>query len=283
VETSGQEILSETGEAGNWGGGKLGRRETAEACEVHEAWSDLRQALYTLIKVSLFLGGLGVLVCLSVLFAVSYQKSKARKLTSVHQLRQIAIAMQNYHAEHGCFPRAYWISPQGERTLSWRVALLPYLEQKPTFEAIDVGEPWDDPVNQEATHYFPSIYRALLSEDDDDGGTGYLLLEGPGTLFQEGRKLSLADCKISPSETMVAIEVVQSGIRWAEPKDIQPRQLLLAIQNEGGSGICLPYSHGVHVAFAGGSVRFLSNRELELKLREMLAPEKALPGKSRTE
>src|SRR4051812_11083639 len=61
------------------------------------------------------------------------------------QMRQIALAMRSYQADYGCLPPAYIADAQGKPMHSWRVLLLPYLDQAGLYDAYNFGEPWDGP------------------------------------------------------------------------------------------------------------------------------------------
>src|SRR5262249_50192721 len=70
----------------------------------------------------------GVLVAL-LLPAVQSAREAVRRAQCVNNLKQIALAMHNYESANGHFPRAV-VDKDGKRLLSWRVAILPYLEQQ---------------------------------------------------------------------------------------------------------------------------------------------------------
>lgn len=241
-----------------------------EASPTHTA-PGIRSVLLSLTVFVLGLVGVGVLYCMWVLYAVDNAKFEARRTSSAHNLKSIALAMHAYHDEHGSFPRAHWTLPSGERIRSWRVALLPYLEQKDVFDAIQQDEPWNAEANQQAYRYRPSIYRMPLDQDRSDFDTDYLVITGPGTLFEDGRDMRMSACTDGPANTILAVEVLKSGVHWAEPRDLDIRTMILKINGGGAKGICSPWPGGAHVAFADGSVRFLDDKTLEANLRAMIS------------
>ncbi len=233
-------------------------------------WATVRRAIISFFLFCGFLVGAGFLLAIGINAAVDHNRFVARRQSSENNLRQIAIAMRQYHAEHGCLPRAYWKSATGERTLSWRVALLPYLEQKPCFDIIDVGKPWDSPENERAKDCRVPIFVMPLEDGSPLTDTAYVVITGPGTLFEEGKYVTFAECTDGPQNTILAVEVQHSHIHWSEPSDLDIRTMLLRINGAPGAGISSPWPGGAHVAFADGSVRFLPNSLLESTLRAMI-------------
>ena len=47
----------------------------------------------------------------------------------------------------------------GQPLLSWRVALLPQLDQLPLFQQIHLDEPWDSPHNRQFAEQMPAVYQ----------------------------------------------------------------------------------------------------------------------------
>ena len=69
----------------------------------------------------------GVMVAL-LLPAVQSAREAARRAQCVNNLKQIGLAMHNYESANGVFPPAAITDKQGKALLSWRVAILPYIE-----------------------------------------------------------------------------------------------------------------------------------------------------------
>ena len=70
---------------------------------------------------------------------------------NVTKLQQIALAIHNYESANGRFPAAY-LGPFGTPLLSWRVAILPYLNQSALYSQFDLMKPWDDPARVRDKH-----------------------------------------------------------------------------------------------------------------------------------
>src|SRR5262249_14827024 len=67
--------------------------------------------------------------------ATADARSAAERTVTMNNLRQIGLALKSYHNEHGRLPPATVYSADGRPLYSWRVALLPYLEQKELYDA----------------------------------------------------------------------------------------------------------------------------------------------------
>lgn len=133
------------------------------------------------------------------------------------KLKQIAIGLLNFHDIHRSF-----VPPenrQDKRNLSWRVHLLPHLDQKPLYDKFKFDEPWDSEHNLKLLKEMPDIYK---SGDENDALTRFQVLVGPHTLFATQKDGRVRDCTDGARHTIL---VVQSGsekaIPWTKPHDLQ--------------------------------------------------------------
>src|SRR5262245_32952575 len=82
--------------------------------------------------------------------AVQAAREAARRIQCADNLKQIGLACHNYHDRVGSFPPGNVASDDGSYSgtwWGWTSAILPYLEQGPLFDAIDLASPASDPVN----------------------------------------------------------------------------------------------------------------------------------------
>src|SRR5262249_51180323 len=84
---------------------------------------------------------------------------KGSRLRSVANLKAIAVAMHAYHDEHGYFPPAASYGKDGKPLLSWRVSLLPDLNEGDLYKQFHLAEPWDSPHNKTLLAKMPKVYR----------------------------------------------------------------------------------------------------------------------------
>jgi Protein of unknown function (DUF1559) len=136
-------------------------------------------------------------------------------------LQRIGMAFKGYQEIYGHYPLPYIADKQGKPLLSWRVALLPFLEQDELYKKFHLDEPWDSPYNFELQTKYPvRIYQAKTYKNDDPNSpelTRYQMIHGNGAFLEEHRTRSLADRDDSNS-----IMVLESAelVPWTKPVDI---------------------------------------------------------------
>jgi type II secretory pathway pseudopilin PulG len=192
-----------------------------------------------------------------ILPAVQNAREAARRQQSMNNLKQIALAFHNYHADHGHFPPAVIDSPTvvGGKSFprSWRVELLPYLEQDALYREYRKDEPWDSELNKRLLERMPAVYKDP-SDATERTNTSYFVLTGPETMFS-GTGKAMSDVKDGTSNTILAVEA-RRDVPWMKPEDIpfDPNQAADLLQKQVGGN----HEAGFIVALVDGSVRFVS-------------------------
>ncbi len=175
----------------------------------------------------------------------------ARKLQSANNLKQLGLAIHNYHDVHRQFPSAYSTDKEGRPLLSWRVYLLPYLEQMALYEQFRLDESWDSEHNKTLIAKMPPLLRSPNSKAEP-GKTNYLGVSGPQGIFPGREKISFRDIADGTSNTLMIVEVSdESAVVWTKPDDFVPDS------KEPKKGLLGLWTGGFHAGFADGSVRFL--------------------------
>src|SRR5262249_39005449 len=79
-----------------------------------------------------------------------------------NNLRQLGLAIRQYHEQHGNLPPAAISDPGGKPLLSWRVAILPYLgkDGAELYKKFRLTEAWDSPHNKKLLEKMPGIFAA---------------------------------------------------------------------------------------------------------------------------
>lgn len=91
---------------------------------------------FTLVELLIVFAIIGVLVSL-ILPAVQSARESARRMTCGNRMRQIGLAVHNYHDAFRTMPRSWWLELQPQRPFNgkpWGYILLPQLEQQALFE-----------------------------------------------------------------------------------------------------------------------------------------------------
>lgn len=216
---------------------------------------------------------LGLLLCGGIGFAllmpaVHSARVAAERAGSSNNLKQIALAMHNYHENYNALPPAYTVDADGNKLHSWRTLLLPFMEQQNLYNQLKLDEPWDSPTNQSVGSN--TIYS--YTRDGIETNTDYVLITGPGTLFEDSKAIRLAEVLDGTSNTIMIVEVVNSDISWMEPRDFTIDEFLANV-----AGGTTPFPGGRNVALADGSVRFLSSSMPTDQLRNLITRNDGVP------
>ena len=112
---------------------------------------------------------------------VRHAEARTKNLKS---LKEIALAFHNYQQVYRHLPPAVVYGPDGKPWHSWRVLILPFLEQggAQLYQQYDGTVPWDHPKNAAVLAAMPLVYRDPLAEKLSNK-TRYLLATGVGTAF----------------------------------------------------------------------------------------------------
>jgi len=212
----------------------------------------------------------GIMVAL-LLPAVQAAREAARRAQCSNNLKQIGLAMLNYHDTYLCFPPAVITDADGKPMRSWRVAILPFIEQAPLYEQYDFAEPWDGPNNRALEGMFPPAYRCPSDPLTAPLETSYVMIVGEGTIGGDPNEaVTMASITDGTSYTILAVEVAASGIHWMEPRDLTVEEAVTFITNPAASEFTQVHPGGVNVLMADGSVRFLSSSMDPQMLRSLL-------------
>jgi hypothetical protein len=184
--------------------------------------------------------------------AVQAAREAARKTYSMNNLKQLALALHMHHSTNENFPPAYTASKDGKPLLSWRVAILPFIEQTRLYEQFHKDEPWDSPHNKKLLAMMPPTFRSPRSIATA-GMTTYLGVAGPHGIFPGAKPVRLQDITDGTSNTIMLVEVPDAGaVPWTKPDDFVP-DLDNPLHGLTGS-----WPGGFLAAFADGSVRAIS-------------------------
>jgi hypothetical protein len=208
-----------------------------------------------------------VLSTLAILFgclvpATSTPREAAYRMSCSNNLKQIAIALHNYHDTYRMLPAQSITDGNGRPMHSWRTAILPFFGEDETHADYDYEQPWDSPHNRKVCSKAISVYRCPSSDIDEDSNlTNYFVVYGDGTMFAPDRWTRFSDVTDGLSNTIMVVECDSEAMRveWAEPRDIPFDRMSFRLNPPDGLGLSSEHYSGVQVAMGDGSVRFLSD------------------------
>lgn len=213
------------------------------------------------LRTFLVSGGLIVLAIMLLLPFRRDAREAARRSQCRNNLKQIGLALHNYHEDHGSFPPAYTVAADGTPLHSWRTLLLPYLDQNNLYQRVDLSKPWSHPDNAFLMGHSVPCYRCP-SATIPKGQTIYLGVAAPGGCFEPGRTTKISEITDGTTNTLIVVEVpaVQS-VPWMAPYDADGRFLLTLPPDEAEDDeqrLSLSHDGVIMGLMADGSVQALS-------------------------
>ena len=217
-----------------------------------------------------------VLVAL-LLPAVQQAREAARRSQSQNNLKQIGLALHNFHDVYQNFPAGTHENEKlkPEKRLSWQADVLPFLDQAPLYNRIDFEKAWDDEANAEVvkiripTYLNPS--SLAIGPDGKVGVTHYVGLAGIGKdgpllpvdnakagFFGYDRVTRFQDITDGTSNTIAVCDASKDLGGWAAGGPSTIRPLTKKPYINGPDGLGGIHHGGMHVLLADGSVRFIS-------------------------
>jgi hypothetical protein len=145
-------------------------------------------------------------------------RTASPRIETTNNLKQLALAMHGYHDEHKKFPAAAICDKNGKPLLSWRVAILPYVEQKPLFDQFNLDEPWDSEHNINLLGRMPQVFVRPLGSAKP-GETHYRVFVGGGAGFEICDALRFKDIKDGTGKTIMIVEAAES-VPWTKPDEL---------------------------------------------------------------
>jgi Protein of unknown function (DUF1559) len=188
---------------------------------------------------------------------------------STLNLKLIGLGLANYESSNGSLPPAAILGPDGKPWHSWRVLLLPFIEQMELYQEYDFSEPWDGPKNRKLIDKMPDVYRDPIHGDAKGHDTHYAVLVGEwkgrsstihtafppskvrmksprqtlSELFTPDPRPKLAEATDGPEKTIAVVPVSPDRkIPWTKPEDIAVGPEFPGLGKPGG--IAAPYRTG---------------------------------------
>jgi hypothetical protein len=188
-----------------------------------------------------------------------------QRRASVNNLKQLTLAMHEYHDRNKEFPTAAYYDKDGKAILSWRVALLPYLgdKEKELYQQFQLEEAWDSAHNKKLLEKMPSVFAPVRNAPKEKGLTYYQVFTGKGAAFEGKQGRRIAEFTDGTSNTILIVEG-KDAVPWTKPADL-PFDAKKPLPKLGGL-----FKNGFHAAMADGSVRYVRRTISEQTLRSAI-------------
>jgi len=151
--------------------------------------------------------------------AVQKVRNSAGRMSSVNNLKQLALAMFNYESVNGHFPAAAVYDKSGKPLLSWRVLVLPYIEQDALYKEFHLDEPWDSDHNKKLLDKMPPLFGGTDETARKNNETHYQTFVGKGAIFDGKKGKKIADITDGLSNTIMVVEA-KKAVPWTKPDDV---------------------------------------------------------------
>lgn len=209
-------------------------------------------------------------------------RGAAIRSSCANNIRQMMIAMLNYESAHGVFPEASMLDANGKPAHSWRVLLLPFMEENNLYQQYRFDEPWDGPNNRKLAKLMPEPYRCPGHRHGFK--THYKLVCGKGTAFIDGVALNLNKVPDGLSNTAAIVEVPGDPVDWMKPEDITLEEAVKLFSEQklediahGSQGGFVDSYTGSNIGMLDGSIQYLGVECDADELRRLFGLDNGVP------
>ncbi|HZZ29449.1 MAG TPA: DUF1559 domain-containing protein [Pirellulales bacterium] len=148
--------------------------------------------------------------------AVAFQRE------SQNHLKAIGLSIFNEYDKLHHYPDRAIRDKDGKPLLSWRVAILPEIEETELYKQFHLDEPWDSEHNRQLIDRMPEAYRSPDTASQHPGRTRYLVPVGENTIFPPNGTVNLKDVTDGTSKTIMVVEAdPEHAVVWTKPDDLE--------------------------------------------------------------
>ncbi|HJZ58844.1 MAG TPA: DUF1559 domain-containing protein, partial [Gemmataceae bacterium] len=146
------------------------------------------------------------------------------RANSQNNLRQIGMALHNFHDVNGFLPAGYYDKSGKGLGLSWRVAILPYIEEAKLWQEFHLDEPWNSEHNIQLVKRMPKVFAS--SKDPklaEQGKTTFLAPVHKDAVFTGGPQgIRIGDIADGTSHTILLVDADESAaVVWTKPEELE--------------------------------------------------------------
>jgi len=201
---------------------------------------------------------------LSLLVQVVRQvREKERSHYCINNLKEIGYALSSYHEFYSSFPPPITADSNGTPLHSWRLTILPFIEDTGLDDRYVYTLPWNHRNNLAVSSSYQHFICPSARNPKGSGFTNYVMVVG-----QERRDTS-SQTQDHP-DSIIVVEIANSDIHWTEPRDLNFDEMSFKINDKTKPSISSHHVHGAMVLYADGSVHFLDESADPEELKKLL-------------
>jgi hypothetical protein len=141
---------------------------------------------------------------------------------SMNNLKHIGLAIHNYYDAKRQLPDRAIRDKDGKPLLSWRVAILPYLDGGKLYKEFHLDEPWDSEHNRKLIDRMPEPFKNPDTAQLQPGHTRYLAPVGEKLAFPPVGGLKFKEFTDGTSQTIMIVEAdADRAVIWTKPDDLE--------------------------------------------------------------
>lgn len=153
----------------------------------------------------------------------------------MNNFNALRAAIEKYVEDKGEYPPAWSVDAEGIPLHSWRVHLLPYLDEEDLFNSIRLNESWDSEHNRQFHAKMPLIFRCPACIKATGSTTTYAYVVGSETFPPGPKSLKPSDITDDPGKTVMLVET-KTPFCWMKPEDIPQEVAFEGVGVERGIG-----------------------------------------------
>ena len=200
-----------------------------------------------------WLPGVALVGVLVALFLPAFQRSDSRARSPCQRNQhQIAVALASYEQDHGSLPPAFIADEQGRPMHSWRSVDPTLLRSARLYDDYKFDEPWNGPNNSKLHSRVVECFSCPTDEQTIPGQTSYVAVVGPETAWPAPGKARSRDFRDGKSNSLLIVDVANSGILWMEPRDLDFATMSFHVNPSSGVGISSHHGTFAIVTYADG-------------------------------
>ena len=208
------------------------------------------------ISISLVLGML-LLAFGLIMPAVFQAREAARRNSAKNNLKQIGLALFNYHESYRCLPPGGTIREDDTAMQGWIAMMMPFLDASPYYSWLDFNESWQSAANR---YVFDQRLHVVLipgvEQHYSDSGFGVTQIMGNPNLLHRNSDVTFEQMTNGSSFTWLAGEVTGDFQPWSNPFNWRPLGTKLC---QGPASYGRPEWGGGHLLFADGHIKFFTD------------------------